>query len=145
MRKQNVGCWREWGWWVSKLLFGSHSGVCQFGKSNGGFRCQFGTVCGGAIQSKSKVPKYLIWFFFKYIILLIVLSLDTWFLLWLCGIVYTQTQSVCLACLQMSKLRPNGGLCGFCLDFGEINIPFLSRCGIWNPAFSPLVFYFVIL
>ena len=22
---------------------------------NGGFRCQFGTVCGGAIQSKSKI------------------------------------------------------------------------------------------
>ena len=22
---------------------------------NGGFRCQYGTVCGGAIQSKSKI------------------------------------------------------------------------------------------
>ena len=26
------------------------------------------------------------------------------------------TQSVCLACLQMSKLCPNGGLCGFYLE-----------------------------
>ena len=57
---------------------------------------------------------------------------DTWFLLWLCGIVYTQ--SVCFAflyILQISKFYPNGGLSGFCLDFGETNFIrkiFLVKC-----------------
>ena len=32
LRKQNVG---NGGWWVSKLLFGGDSGLCQFGNSNG--------------------------------------------------------------------------------------------------------------
>ena len=32
LRKQNVG---NGGWWVSKLLFGGDSGVCQFDNSNG--------------------------------------------------------------------------------------------------------------
>ena len=42
-----VGVGGNGGWWVSKLLFGGDSGLCQFGKSNGQwwFRCQFGAEC----------------------------------------------------------------------------------------------------
>ena len=48
------------------------------------------------------------------------------------GIAYTQ--SVCFAflyILQISKFYPNGGLSGFCLDFGETNFIckiFLVKC-----------------
>ena len=47
---------------------------------NGGFRCQFGTVFGEAIQSKSKVPQYLIFFFLIYNIIDCVFCYDGAFL-----------------------------------------------------------------
>ena len=91
---------------------------------NSGFRCQFGTVCGGEIQSESKSTTVRfpnIWFFF--LIFLIYNIIDCVFIF-------------------------DGAFLALHVKFRYLvsKVP-QSVCLVWNlnSPFSPLVFYFVIL